>query len=159
MLSKVIKADGLLQAWLRETEWVQEEAELIWKMNEDYLAKGECEEAERFYGLIATQAVGKLKHKAAQASKDLKKLYHKSSKLPLKINTFESSVESEEIVEFLPQTKQLRIKMSNNFDIKIIGIGSAKGKHRWLLLRRICALANAGGGILFWGVNEETHEI
>ena len=50
--------------------------------------------------------------------------------------------------------KNWKISDTNNTNAKIMGVGEAKGKNKYELMRRICALGNAGGGILFWGVNE-----
>ena len=47
----------------------------------------------------------------------------------------------------------------NNTNAKVIGIGEKKGKNKYEIMRRVCALGNAGGGILFWGINEETHRV
>ena len=49
--------------------------------------------------------------------------------------------------------KNWKISDTNNTNAKIMGIGEAKGKNKYELMRRMCALGNAGGGILFWGVN------
>ena len=48
---------------------------------------------------------------------------------------------------------------ANNSNAKIYCIGEKKGKNKFELLRKICALGNAGGGILFWGVNENTNRV
>ena len=55
--------------------------------------------------------------------------------------------------------KNWRITDSNNTNAKVIGIGEKKGKYKYALLRRINALGNAGGGILFWGINEKTKRV
>ena len=55
-------------------------------------------------------------------------------------------------VEFV--YKNWKISDANNSSHKVIGIAEKKGKYKLELLRRIFALANVGGGILFWGINE-----
>ena len=55
--------------------------------------------------------------------------------------------------------KSWKITDANNSNAKVIGIGEKRGKYKYELMRRICALGNAGGGMLFWGINEDTYEI
>ena len=55
--------------------------------------------------------------------------------------------------------KNWKVSDANNANAKVMGVGEKKGKNKNELLRRICALGNAGGGILFWGINEETLEV
>ena len=55
--------------------------------------------------------------------------------------------------------KNWKVTDVNNSNTKVIGIGEEKGKYKYALLRRINALGNAGGGILFWGVNEKTKRV
>ena len=52
--------------------------------------------------------------------------------------------------------KNWKVTDANNSNSKVIGIEEDKGRNKYELMRRICALGNAGGGILFWGINEET---
>ena len=46
-----------------------------------------------------------------------------------------------------------KITDTNNANAKVIGIGEKKGRYKYELMRRMCALGNAGGGIIFWGIN------
>ena len=48
---------------------------------------------------------------------------------------------------------------SNNSSAIVCCIGTNKGKYKFELMRRICALANAGGGILLWGIDESTAKV
>ena len=47
----------------------------------------------------------------------------------------------------------------NNSNAKVMVIGEDRGAYKYELMRRVCALGNAGGGILIGGVNEDTHRI
>lgn len=47
-----------------------------------------------------------------------------------------------------------KITDTNNTNSKIIFVGQKKGKNKNELMRRICALGNAGGGILLMGINQ-----
>ena len=55
--------------------------------------------------------------------------------------------------------KNWKVTDTNNTNYKVIGIGEEKATYKYELMRRICALGNAGGGILFLGVNEETLKV
>ena len=46
-----------------------------------------------------------------------------------------------------------KITGTNSTDIKVIPIGQQTFRSKVKMMRRICALGNAGGGILFLGVN------
>ena len=49
--------------------------------------------------------------------------------------------------------KNWKITDANNTNAKVVGIGEKKGKNRNEMMKKIFALGNAGGGILFWGIN------
>ena len=49
--------------------------------------------------------------------------------------------------------KNYKITDVNNANTKIVGIRGSRGRYKYELLRRIIALGNAGGGILFWGIH------
>ena len=49
--------------------------------------------------------------------------------------------------------KNWKITDANNYNSKVIAICEDKGEYKYELMRRMCALGNAGGGILFWGIN------
>ena len=66
---------------------------------------------------------------------------------------------SGDLVEAEFQFKGWKVTDANNTNAKIIGIGEEKGKYKYEMMRRMCALGNAGGGILFWGVNEDTLKV
>lgn len=55
--------------------------------------------------------------------------------------------------------KNAKITDLNNSCAKVVGLGEKKGRFKDEQLKRICALANAGRGILVWGVNEETDRV
>ena len=55
--------------------------------------------------------------------------------------------------------KNWKISDANNSNAKIIGVGGKRGRYKNELLRRICALGNAGGGILFWGLNPDNGRV
>ena len=55
--------------------------------------------------------------------------------------------------------KNYKITDVNNTHAKIVGIREKRGRYKYELLRRIVALGNAGGGMLFWGVHEHTNRV
>ena len=77
------------------------------------------------------------------------------------LNSFVLGVTKNEI--FLPKSGNLdeatflyrnwKATDANNTNAKVIGIEENRGKNKYELMRRICALGNAGGGILIWGIN------
>ena len=71
-------------------------------------------------------------------------------------NKLQNSGNLEE-AEFL--YRNWKLTDANNANAKIFAIGERKGKYKYEIMRRICAIANAGGGILFWGVNEQTNRV
>ena len=52
--------------------------------------------------------------------------------------------------------KNWKITELNNSSAKVVTLGEKKGRFKHEHLKRICALANVGKGIMVWGVNEET---
>ena len=62
-----------------------------------------------------------------------------------------------EDAEFL--YKDWKLTDINNSGAIVRYIGTNKGKYKFELMRRICALANAGGGILLWGIDESTAKV
>lgn len=62
-----------------------------------------------------------------------------------------------EDAEFL--YKNWKLTDSNNTNAMLSCIGEEKGKKKFELMKRICALANIGGGILFWGINEGLRKV
>ena len=86
-------------------------------------------------------------HPSTKSSKDLNDFVLKVVKKEVKLPNIGNLEEAEFVY------KNWKITDVNNSTKKILGISEKRGEYKFELMRRMCALGNAGGGILFWGVN------
>ena len=93
---KIMKEiDKVPENWRRGDECL-EEGEEMWRIGEEWVGGGECDEAKSIYQYIGSYCEGKLKDKASRACRSIKKLHQKKVKAKMLV---EKSMHSQALLQ------------------------------------------------------------